>query len=79
MDSVVLDGELGAGDVFLVQFRQGFLNSLRDPALLLAQQPSSLRTSFRAFCIMRIQINESVIYTAKGERDSSSGKGRFLA
>jgi hypothetical protein len=28
MDSIVLDGELGAGDVFLVQFRQGFLKLL---------------------------------------------------
>jgi len=28
MDGVVLDGELGAGDVFLVQFRQGFLKLL---------------------------------------------------
>ena len=40
-------------------------------------QPSSLRTSFRALCITRIEIKESVIYTAEGDRDSSSRKSRF--
>jgi hypothetical protein len=49
---------------------------LRDPALLLAQQPSSLRTSFRALCTTRIEIKESVIYTAEGDRDSSRAKSR---
>ena len=32
---------------------------------LMAPQPSSLRTSFRALCITRIEIKESVIYTRK--------------
>src|SRR4029453_12424876 len=30
--------------------------------------PSSLRTSFRAFCITRREIKESVMYTAEGDR-----------
>jgi hypothetical protein len=34
---------------------------------LMAPQPSSLRTSFRALSITRIEIKESVIYTAKGD------------
>jgi hypothetical protein len=33
---------------------------------LMAPQPSSLRTAFRAF-ITRIEIKESVIYTAEGD------------
>src|SRR4029077_3614558 len=41
---------------------------------LVAPQPFSLRTSFRALSITRIEIKESVIYTAKGDRDSSSRK-----
>ena len=36
---------------------------------LMTPQPSSLRTSFRALCITRIEIKESVIYTAEGDRD----------
>src|SRR4030095_5102452 len=38
---------------------------------LMAPQPSSLHTSFRALSITRIEIKESVIYTAEGDR---SGK-----
>jgi hypothetical protein len=34
----------------------------------MAPQPSSLRTSFRALCITRIEIKESVIYTAESDR-----------
>src|SRR5262249_46794190 len=34
---------------------------------LMASQPSSLRTSFRALCITRIKIKESVIYDGKPE------------
>src|SRR5215831_12100097 len=44
---------------------------------LMAPQPSSLRTSFRALCITRIAIKESVIYTAEGDRGSSSRKTRI--
>jgi hypothetical protein len=36
---------------------------------LMAPQPSSLRTSFRALSITRIEIKESVIYAAEGDRD----------
>jgi hypothetical protein len=35
----------------------------------MAPQPSSLRTSFRALCITRIEVKKSVIYTAEGDRD----------
>jgi hypothetical protein len=35
----------------------------------MAPQLSSLRTSFRALSITRIEIKESVIYTAEGDRD----------
>src|SRR4029453_4719909 len=41
---------------------------------LMTPQPSSLRTSFRALSITRIEIKESVIYTAEGDRDSSIKK-----
>jgi hypothetical protein len=34
----------------------------------MSPQPSSLRTSFRALSITRIEIKESVIYTAERER-----------
>jgi hypothetical protein len=40
-----------------------------------APQPSSLRTSFRALSITRIEIKESVIYD-EGDRDSSNKKAR---
>ena len=77
MDGVVLDGELGAGDVFLVQFRQGFLKLLArsgvaagTAALFIAHLVSRLSTT-------RIEIKESVIYTAEGDRDLSSGKAIF--
>src|SRR5262245_63519099 len=43
---------------------------------LMAPQPSSLRTSFRALCITRTEIKESVIYTARGDRGSSNKKVR---
>src|SRR5262249_1174946 len=42
----------------------------------MAPQLSSLRTSFRALCITRIEIKESVIYT-EGDRGSSSRKARI--
>jgi hypothetical protein len=45
---------------------------------LMAPQPSSLRTSFRALSITRIEIKESVVYTAEGDRYSSSRKVGFL-
>jgi hypothetical protein len=35
---------------------------------LMTPQPSSLRTSFRALSITRIEIKESVIYTTEGDR-----------
>src|SRR5262249_620111 len=44
---------------------------------LTAPQPSSLRTSCWALCITRIEIKESVIYTAEGDRGSSSRKARI--
>src|SRR5262245_37772909 len=43
---------------------------------LMAPQPFSLRTSFRALSITRIEIKESVIYTTEGDGKSSSRKGR---
>jgi hypothetical protein len=41
---------------------------------LMAPQPSSLRTSFRALFITRIEVKESRIYTAKGDTRSSNTK-----
>ena len=43
---------------------------------LMAPQPSSLRTSFRALCITRIEIKESVIYTAEGDSGFVNQKAR---
>jgi hypothetical protein len=44
---------------------------------LMAPQLSSLRTLFRALCITRIEIKESVIYTAEGDWKSLSRKARI--
>jgi hypothetical protein len=44
----------------------------------MAPQPSSLRTSFRALSITRIEIKESVIYTEEGDGESLSREAGFL-
>ena len=56
-----------------------FLSALSTRHSTLDTRPfslDSLRTSFRELCITRIEIKESVIYTAEGDRYSLIGKGR---
>ena len=59
--------------------RNGYDRNRKQPLQqgLMASQPSSLHTSFRALCTTRIEIKESVIYTAERDRDSLSRKARI--